>query len=99
MWLNDKEEKIYGPFSDYIEKNIQQRFRFIYADGVELIVEFFTDYESENGLELDDKNYEEYWESAFKILEVVKDDKNTHEVGKYVIVNYHCIPVTYEVVK
>lgn len=99
MWLNDKEEKIYGPFSDYVEKHEDEKFRFIYADETELIVEFETFYESENGLELNDENYEEFWESAFKIVKVVKDDKNIHEVGKYVLVNYHCIPQTYEVVK
>lgn len=51
MWLNDKEEKIYGPFSKYIENHEDRRFRFIYEDGCELITEFFTEYESDNGLE------------------------------------------------
>ena len=99
MWLNDKEEKIYGPFAKYIESNDYGKFRFVYADGVELIVEFETEYESENGLELNEEGYEEFWESAFKIIKVIKDDKNTHEIGKYVLVNYHCVPQSYEVIK
>ena len=99
MWLNDKEEKIYGPFLDYIESHENEKFRFVYADGTELIVEFETFYESENLLEPDDKNYEEFWESAFKILKVVKDDKNIYEVGKYVLVNYHSVPQKNEVVR
>jgi len=96
MWLNNKEEKIYGPFSNFIEKHEDEKLRFIYADGVELIVEFYTEYESDNGLELNDENYEEYWESAFKIVEVVKDEKNVYQVGKYILVNYHSIPQKYE---
>lgn len=99
MWLNDKEEKIYGPFSDYIESHENEKFKFVYADGVELIVEFFTEHESENGIELNEEGYEEYWESAFRILEIINDDKNIYEIGKYILVNYHSIPQTYEVVK
>lgn len=96
MWLNDKEEKLYGPFSKYIENHEDGKFRFVYEDGCELVTEFFTEYESDNGLEPNEKEYEEYWESAFKILKVIKDDKNIYEAGKYVLVNYHCIPVRYE---
>lgn len=95
MWLNNSEEKIYGPFSKYIEENENKKFRFVYENGVELIVEFFTEYESENGLETNEEGYEEYWESAFKILEVVNDNKNEYQVGKYVLVNYHSVPALY----
>ena len=99
MWLNDKEEKIYGPFADFIEQNKNKSFKFIYDNGDELIVEFCTEYESENGLELKEEGYEEYWEMAFKILKVVKNDKNIYEVGKYVLVNYHNVPKHYSVIK
>lgn len=100
MWLNDKEELIFGPFSNYIHKNKDKKFEFVYEDGADLIVELFVDeYESENGLELNESGYEEYWEMAFKILEVKKDDKNIHEVGKYILVNYHCIPKLYNAIK
>ena len=100
MWLNNKEESVFGPFSDFIHKNENKKYEFEYEDGTILIVELFVDeYESENGLELKDSGYEEYWEMAFKIIEVKKDDKNTYEVGKYILVNYHCIPKTYKVVK
>ena len=99
MWLNDKEENIYGPFSDYVERHENEKFKFTYSDGTELIVEFETEYESENGLDLNDDGYEEYWEMAFKILKVLKDDKNTYSAEQYVLVNYHCIPQQYEVIK
>lgn len=98
MWLNDKEEKIYGPFSKYIDDHKNEKFKFVYDNGVELIVEFFTEYESENGLETKEEGYEEYWEMAFKILEVLKDDKNTHNVEQYIIVNYHNVPKTYSII-
>lgn len=98
MWLNNKEEQIYGPFAKYIENHENERFKFVYANGDELIVEFYTEYESENGLELNDEDYEEYWEMAFKIIEVIKDDKNIYEVGKYVLVNYRSIPKNYKIV-
>lgn len=98
MWLNDKEEKIYGPFADFIESNEDKKYRFIYNNGDELIVEFFTEYESENGLEPEEEGYEEYWEMAFRILEVINDDKNIYEVGKYILVNYHSVPKSYNVI-
>ena len=99
MWLNDKEEQIFGPFSKFIESHQDKKFRFVYDNGIELIVEFFAEYESENGLEINEEGYEEYWEMAFKILEIIKDDKNTNEVGKYILVNYHSIPQKYEIAK
>ena len=99
MWLNDKEEYVYGPFSDYVESHESEKFKFKYSDGTELIVEFETEYESENGLDLNDDGYEEYWEMAFKILKILKDNKNTYSAEQYVLVNYHNIPQKYEAVK
>lgn len=99
MWLNDREENIFGPFADYIHNHEGEKIKFIYGDGTELIVELFVDeYESENGLDLHDKDYEEYWEMAFKIIEIVKDDKNLYKTGKHVLVNYHCVPKNYEAI-
>ncbi len=95
MWLNDKEERIYGPFAQYIEENIDKRFRFTYSSGLELVVEYETEYESENGLDINDDGYEEYWEMAFKIIEVVNDDTNLYEVGGYILVNYLSIPMKF----
>ena len=98
MWLNEKEEDTYGPFSKYIDEHENETFRFIYADGAELLVKFETEYESDNGLALHEEDYEEYWETAFKIIDVIKDDKNIFEIGKYVLVNYHTVPQKYEVI-
>ena len=98
MWLNDKEKQIFGPFIEYIEANEERKFKFVYGDGSELIVELDTQYESDNGLELEDKEYEEYWEAAFKILEVLKDDNNVYSSGDFILVNYHNIPISYQVV-
>ncbi len=98
MWLNKNEEKTYGPFSKYIDEHIDERFLFELADSAIVVVKDYSgDFESDNGLELNEPGYEEYWERAFEIVEIIKDDKNIYRVGGKFCVNYHTIPKTYRV--
>lgn len=100
MWLNKFEEKEYGPFSDYIDAHPNEKILFEYKDGSKLIVKDDSgDFESDNGLDLHEQGYEEYWERVFEIIEVIKDDKNIYQKEKYVSVNYHSIPLRYSVIK
>ena len=100
MWLNNKEEKIMGPFLKYINENEESNYVFTYENGTELLVSLHLyEYESDNGLDINEDGYEEYWEMAFEIIEVIKDDKNNYSVGDKILVNYHTIPKTYRVSK
>lgn len=97
MWLNDKEETIFGPFMDYVYKHEDDDFKFVLEDGAELIVSLHLyEYESDNGLGAKEKGFEEYWEMAFEIKSVIKDDKNIYQKGDKVLVNYHNVPYSYE---
>ena len=99
MWLNNKEESTFGPFQQYINKNEDKDFLFEYEDGSKLKVQLHLyEYESDNGLDSNAKNYEEYWEMAFEIVDVLQDDKNKYNIGDKVLVNYHTIPKKYSTV-
>lgn len=98
MWLNKFEESIYGPFSDFIEKNIDKEFIFELNDGAVLVVKDETgDFESDNGLDSNEEGYEEYWERGFKIIKIIKDDANKYKIDQRFCINYHCIPNSYKV--
>ena len=100
MWLNSKEEATFGPFLKYIYEHEDNNFRFTYADGTELVVYLHLyEFESDNGLDINEDGYEEYWEMAFEIIKVIKDDKNLFSTGDKVLVNYHTVPDKYEIEK
>ena len=96
MLLNLKEEKEMIPFMDYVTKNADSIFVFSMRDGSILKVKMFNrEFESDNGLNLDDPNYEEYWEMPFEVVEIIKDEANKYLVGDKFCINYHCIPTSY----
>lgn len=100
MWLNEFEGPIYGPFSDFIDNNENKRFEFELNDGAIVIVaDYSGDFESDNGLDLKEDGYEEYWERAFEIIKILKDGSNKYKVGQKFCINYHCIPNSYKVSK
>ncbi len=94
-WLNEYEEKIIGPFYDFIFKNEDKLFLFELNDGAIVKVKFDTESEMDNNLDLDEEGYEEFREAYFEIVEVVKDDTNSYSVGQLIAINYHCLPNSY----
>ena len=100
MWLNDKEEAVFGPFLKYIYEHENDTFEFEYADGRKLTVRLdLYEFESDNGLDSKEKGYEEYWEMSFEIVSILKDDKNSIKPGDKLLVNYHTIPNSYKALK
>lgn len=81
--LNKGEETEFIHFLSFIEKNKRSSFVFRFADDSKVNATYFTICESENCLELDDPNYEEYWAIFF----------NNVETGESFEVNYHNMPV------
>lgn len=96
-WLNEYEEKIIGPFYEFIFKNENKLFVFELNDGAIVKVKFDTESEMDNNLDLDEEGYEEFREAYFEIVEIIKDDTNSYSVGQLIAINYHCLPNFYKV--
>ncbi len=64
--INPNETPRFDAFYDYVYKHKKATYTFQYANGTSEDVVYFTDYETENLLEEDDPNYEEYWGIAFR---------------------------------
>lgn len=96
MWLNEFEEKIMKDFYKVVVDSEDNTFLFELNDGAIVKVLFDTEAESDNGLEDDDEGYEEFRESYFKILEVIKDDTNSYKKDQFIAINYHCLPNSYK---
>lgn len=100
MWLNENEEKVFKPFLDYIYEHEDSDFEFDYPDGRKLLVHLYLyEYESDNGLDTKEKDFEEYWEMAFEIISIIEDSKDTLKPGDKLLVNYHSIPSSYNSLK
>lgn len=100
MWLNKNEEARFGPFAKFVHENEDSDFLFECTDGAQIIARLYLyEFESDNGLDLNDSGYEEYWEMAFEIKEIIKDDTNVYSVGGKILINYHNIPKKYDVVR
>ena len=99
MWLNPNEEKIIGPFYNFVFDNENKLIELELNDGATVVVEFFSEAESDNDLEPDDKGYEEFREISLKITKILKDDTNKYKIGDVIDINYHCVPNSYKVYK
>lgn len=97
-WLNEYEEKIIGPFYDFVLSNTKRLFVFELNDGAIVKVRFDTEGESDNNLDLNEDGYEEFREAYFEILDIIKDDTNSYTVGQLIAINYHCVPNSYKLV-
>ncbi|MDH5161802.1 hypothetical protein [Heyndrickxia oleronia] len=60
------------------------KFYFYFNDGVEVLCKLDTMYETDNGLEIADPLYEEYYAAAVEIIEVIKNKNeiNLFKVGQ-----------------
>ena len=60
------------------------KFYFYFNDGVELLCKLDTLYETDNGLEMGDPLYEEYYAAAIEIIEVINDNEmNMFKAGQF----------------
>ncbi len=67
-------------------------FRLTFPEGDCYVCTYFTSYDSENGLELDDPLYDEWYEIFFEIQEVVEPGPNGSEEYMSVLVYYQRVP-------
>ena len=92
MFFTDKEKEIMEKLFLAIEKNKEDIYVLTFANGDVVEVTVDTCYETDNGLEEDDVNFEEYYACAMKIVKVINDNNQTFESGKLIEINYHNYP-------
>ncbi len=51
-----------------------------------------TCFDTDNGLDIDEEGYEEYYACAIEILEILEDNTGTLKVGMLMEINYHNWP-------
>lgn len=68
--LNINEKGAFETLYKFVHQNENnQIYKLIYEDGREITARYDTDYESDNGLETEEKNYEEFICIVFEDLE------------------------------
>jgi hypothetical protein len=83
MILNPKEEGRFYNFFCFITDHKKSSYKFVFADGEIKSGKYFSNAESDNCLELDDPEYEEFWTVIFESI----------ETGDLFEVTYHNMPV------
>ena len=73
MFFSEQEEKIIGNLFKDISEEPYKIYILEFNDGSILEVKQDTYYESDNGLEEDDEQYQEYYACAMEIIKVIKD--------------------------
>lgn len=101
--LTEKEKPIILPFMSVIYSSLgkgNNYFRFYTLNEDIFIVKYLSDAESDNGLDLEDENYEEFYEFYFEIVKVEKKSKDSKiRKGKWLEINYHDLPTKLEIVQ
>lgn len=99
MTMSDKERKIMEPFLKTVRSNKNKTFKLGYsATGLVYICKYFSDGESENNLELNDPNYEEYWDVDFKVICCLVNNTEIEYPLDLFTVCYHNIPDIIEII-
>lgn len=73
MFFSKEEEKIIGNLFKDISEEPHKVYILKFEDGSILEVEQDTCYETDNGLDEDDEQYQEYYACAMRIRNVIKD--------------------------
>lgn len=95
MFYSDKEKEIMEKLVIAIDRNWykeDERYTLKFADGSIVETKPFTCYDSDNGLDLDEEGYEEFFACAMKITKVITDSKNRFKDMKYIEITYHNYP-------
>ena len=75
-----------------INNNANQAYILTYSNGDVFEAEIDTCYETDNGLEEDDPNYEEYHACAMKIVKIIVNKNKNLKEGNLIEINYHNYP-------
>ena len=88
------------PFIQVVYDNAKagyRTYRLYFKDGQQIVAKYDCDADSDNGLDEEDVDYEEFYEFYFEVLKVEKKTDNSLRKGKYISLNYHNFPIRWEV--
>lgn len=98
-WLNKNERDILEPYLEFLKlNNNNTKQKLTLSNGVILYVTFLGYSESDNDLDMNEENFEEFYEFYFKIERVknkCKEFKN--KKNDEIFFNYHNFPVKFEI--
>ena len=92
MFFSNEEKQIMEKLFAEISHNGNEIFVLSFFNGDVVEAKVDTCYETDNGLEVDDINFEEYYACAMKITQVITDKSQTLKNGKLIEINYHNYP-------
>lgn len=92
MFFSDNEKRIMENLFLSINDNATQIYILTYSDGDIIEVQVDTCYETNNGLDDDDPDYEEYHACAMKIVKIIVDKTQKLKEGSLIEINYHNYP-------
>lgn len=92
MFFSDNEKRIMENLFLSINDNATQTYILTYSDGDIIEAQVDTCYETDNGLDDDDPNYEEYHACAMKIIKKIVDKTQKLKEGNLIEINYHNYP-------
>ena len=92
MFFSDSERRIMENLFLSITDNATQIYILTYSDGDIIEAQVDTCYETDNGLDDDDPDYEEYHACAMKIVKIIVDKTQKLKEGSLIEINYHNYP-------
>lgn len=92
MFFSNKEKQIMEKLFLSINNNANQIYILTYSNGDVVEAQVDTCYETDNGLEDDDRNYEEYHACAMKIIKIIAGKNKNLQEGNLIEINYHNYP-------
>lgn len=92
MFFSEKEKNIMECLFNIIDKNKNQLYVLTFSNGDVVVAAVDTCYETDNGLDEEDENFEEYYACAMKIEKIIIDKSKTLVSGKLIEINYHNYP-------
>lgn len=92
MFFSDNERRIMENLFLSIKDNATQIYILTYSDGDIIEAQVDTCYETDNGLDDDDPDYEEYYACAMKIVKIIVNKTQKLKEGSLIEINYHNYP-------
>lgn len=81
--LNNNENGVFETLYKFVHQNENKEiYKLVYSDEKEILARYNTDYESDNGLDSDEENYEEF-------ICIVFENQESNELFE---LNYHNLP-------
>lgn len=92
MFFSNEERRIMEKLFMSINENADQVYILEYPNGDKVEAQVDTCYETDNGLEIEDSDYEEYHACAMRIVKVIEDKNGSFKEGRLIEIHYHNYP-------